>query len=83
MLGKAQLVLKANKIDKTFLYSLLQNNKVMNNFILSLTGTTIKNLGLDAIKKTKISIPKLHEQERIGLYFSQLDHTLSLFTKEN
>lgn len=78
MLGKSAAYLKANKIDKTFLYSLLQTTAVMNNFMLSLTGTTIKNLGLDAIKKTKISIPELREQERIGLYFSQLDHLITL-----
>ena len=78
MLGKSAAYLKANKIDKTFLYSLLQTTAVMNNFMLSLTGTTIKNLGLDAIKNTKISIPELREQERIGLYFSQLDHLITL-----
>ena len=82
MLGKSAAYLKANKIDKTFLYSLLQTTAVMNNFMLSLTGTTIKNLGLDAIKKTKISIPKLREQERIGLYFSQLDHRITLHQRK-
>ena len=82
MLGKSAAYLKANKIDKTFLYSLLQTTAVMNNFMLSLTGTTIKNLGLDAIKKTKISIPKLREQERIGLYFSQLDHLITLHQRK-
>ena len=78
MLGKSAAYLKANKIDKTFLYSLLQTTAVMNNFMLFLTGTTIKNLGLDAIKNTKISIPELHEQKKIGLYFSQLDHLITL-----
>jgi len=78
MLGKSAAYLKANKIDKTFLYSLLQTTAVMNNFMLSLTGTTIKNLGLDAIKNTKISIPELHEQKKIGLYFSQLDNLITL-----
>lgn len=82
MLGKSAAYLKANKIDKTFLYSLLQTTAVMNNFMLSLTGTTIKNLGLDAIKKTKISIPELREQERIGLYFSQLDHLITLHQRK-
>lgn len=82
MLGKSAAYLKANKIDKTFLYSLLQTTAVMNNFMLSLTGTTIKNLGLDAIKNTKISIPELREQERIGLYFSQLDHLITLHQRQ-
>ena len=82
MLGKSAAYLKANKIDKTFLYSLLQTTAVMNNFMLSLTGTTIKNLGLDAIKNTKISIPELREQERIGLYFSQLDHLITLHQRK-
>ena len=82
MLGKSAAYLKANKIDKTFLYSLLQTTAVMNNFMLSLTGTTIKNLGLDAIKNTKISIPELHEQKKIGLYFSQLDNLITLHQRK-
>ncbi len=82
MLGKSAAYLKANKIDKTFLYSLLQTTAVMNNFMLFLTGTTIKNLGLDAIKNTKISIPELHEQKKIGLYFSQLDHLITLHQRK-
>ena len=78
MLGKSVAYLKANKIDKTFLYNSLQTRTVLNNFMLSLTGTTIKNLGLEAIKNTKIIIPKLNEQEKIGSYFSKLDNLITL-----
>ena len=82
MLGKSVAYLKANEIDKTFLYTSLQTATILNNFMLSLTGTTIKNLGLEAIKNTIITIPKLKEQEKIGAYFSNLDHLITLHQRK-
>ena len=78
MLGKSAAYLKAEDIKKEFLYTSLQTEMILNNFMLSLTGTTIKNLGLEAIKKTNISIPDYDEQAKIGQYFEQLDNLITL-----
>ena len=82
MLGKSAAYLKAKEIDKTFLYTSLQTESILNNFMLSLTGTTIKNLGLEAIKNTIIAIPELEEQRKIGTYFSNLDHLITLHQRK-
>lgn len=82
MLGKSAAYLKAQNIAKEFLYASLQTSIVMDSFMLSLTGTTIKNLGLEAIKNTKIYIPRIKEQQQIGTYFKNLDHLITLHQRE-
>lgn len=82
MLGKSTAYFKAKNIDKTFLFVLLQTSYVMNNFMVSLTGTTIKNLGLESIKSTKIMMPRNEEQKSIGLYFQQIDHLITLHQRK-
>lgn len=78
MLGKSAAYLKCNLIDKTFLFTSLQTNTIINKFMLSLTGTTIKNLGLESIKNTVISLPPKEEQHRLGQYFTNLDNLITL-----
>lgn len=78
MLGKSAAYLKCNLIDKTFLFTSLQTNTIINKFMVSLTGTTIKNLGLESIKNTVISLPPKEEQHRLGQYFTNLDNLITL-----
>ena len=82
MLGKSAAYLKAKNVDKSFLFTSLQTSTIMNNFMLSLTGTTIKNLGLEAIKKTSIQVPEKDEQIKIGLFFSNLDQLITLHQRK-
>lgn len=82
MLGKSAAYLKVKNIDKTFLYTSLQTSIIMDNFMLSLTGTTIKNLGLEAIKNTRILIPNNKEQVQIGAYFTNLDNLITLHQRK-
>ena len=56
-----------------FLFFLLQTNSVLNEFMLSLTGTTIKNLGLEALKNTSVLVPSDNEQKKVGTFFNKLD----------
>ena len=78
MLGKSAAYLKVKDIKKEFLYTSLQTEMILNNFMLSLTGTTIKNLGLEAIKKTSILIPGYDEQTKISKHFNDLDNLITL-----
>lgn len=41
-------------------------------------GSTIKRLYNDNILKTKIKLPNIEEQQKIGAYFKQLDHLITL-----
>ena len=82
MLGKSAAYLKVKNIEKKYLYTVLQTPMILRQFDLSLTGTTIKNLGLSAIKNTIVYMPIKEEQERIGEYFSQLDHLITLHQRK-
>lgn len=82
MLGKSVAYLKTKNIDKTFLYISLQTSRINNYFIQSVTGTTIKNLGLEAIKNTRILIPSKKEQFKIGFFFYNFDKLIALHKQQ-
>lgn len=64
---------------KEYLYYLLQTEFAHTYFSGNLTGSTIKNLGLKSLRKFKIPIPPLPEQERI---VSMLDKFEALVNEE-
>ncbi len=79
MLGKSAAYLKIKEsVDKKYIYQLLQTRKVKISFLLSLTGTTIKNLGLESINKTHIFIPVLDEQHKIADFLSSVDDVIQI-----
>ena len=45
-------------------------------------GSTIKRLYNDNFLKTQFMMPKIEEQERLGEYFEQLDHLITLHQRE-
>lgn len=64
-------------------YAYLQAPSVQEYFMYSLTGTTIKNLGLKAIREMIMPIPEdVDEQKRIGKFFDSLDNLIELHTKK-
>ena len=68
ILGKSAAYFKIIKRDVVcfrYIYYLLQTSFSKEYYSLSLTGSTIKNLGLKALREYVISIPTLQEQERI------------------
>ena len=78
MLGKSVAYLKVSKnVCKKYIYSVLQTRKVTDNFKLSVTGTTIKNLGLTAIRDTPIFIPCLEEQQKIADFLSTVAEVIA------
>lgn len=74
MLGKSSgyIVLNDN-INKQYIYYVLNNTKTMEYFLKELTGTTIKNLSLNTLRKTPISLPLLKEQQKIAQVLSTVD----------
>ena len=83
MLGKSAAYIKVSEFDKRFVYAYLQAPSVQEYFMDSLTGTTIKNLGLKAIREMIMFIPQdVDEQKRIGKFLDYLDHLITLHQRE-
>lgn len=73
-LGKSVAYIKvSDEIKKQYLFQVLQTNSIQKYYTLSLTGTKIKNLGLEAIRNTKIKLPSLPEQTKIADFLSTVD----------
>ncbi len=74
ILGKSVAYFKINyKYSKEYYYQLIQTAHVQYQFQKGLTGTTIKNLGLNTIKNTNVKIPLLPEQQKIAEFLSTID----------
>ena len=74
VIGKSIAYFNSSKrISKNYLFFYLQNNQLLEYFYEALTGSTIKNLGLNVIRKAKILLPPLPEQLRIAEVLSDTD----------
>lgn len=74
VIGKSIAYFNSSKrISKNYLFFYLQNNQLLEYFCEALTGSTIKNLGLNVIRKAKILLPPLPEQRRIAEVLSDTD----------
>lgn len=82
MLGKSAAYIEVSDFDKKFIYAYLQTRPVKDYYLNSLTGTTIKNLGLKAIRNTNICTPTIDEQAKIGVLFQNLDKTITLYQRK-
>lgn len=66
MLGKSAAYINClDKLNRRFLAYFLQSDGCGNYFSNSLTGTTIKNLSLEAIRASRVPLPSLEEQVKI------------------
>ena len=84
MLGKSAAYIKVSIFDKKFVYAYLQAPSVQGYFMDSLTGTTIKNLGLKAIREMQLVVPQVvAEQQKIGSYFAKLDTLITLHQRKS
>lgn len=54
-----------NNLDKDFFYYLLSSSYVYQQFSRNASGSTVRNLNIDIVKQTNISLPPLNEQKRI------------------
>ena len=82
-LGKSAAYIKVSQYDKKFVYAYLQAPSAKKYFFDSLTGTTIKNLGLKAIRDMNLMMPDdTNEQKRIGELFSLLDTAINIYQRK-
>lgn len=88
ILGKSAAYIKlSQRIDKIFIYYLLQHSSIKKFYDNELTGTTIKNLSLSSIRTTPIPIPpSKSEQTAIATVLSDTDalieHLKKLISKK-
>jgi len=75
ILGKSAAYINLNdKVDKRFIYFLLQHSSIKNFYENELTGTTIRNLSLKSIRDTPIPLPPTKsEQTAIATALSDTD----------
>lgn len=62
-----------DKLNRKYLFYILQSAKAQIYFKNSVTGGTIKNLGLKALREFQIQIPPLEEQKRIVAILDHFD----------
>lgn len=83
ILGKSAAYIKCTEIDIDFLYYYLQLDSIQKCMWDIATGSTIKNLSLDAIRNLKIPTPSEVEQKRIAAILSVLDSKIDCNNRIN
>ena len=82
MLGKSACYINVStKVNKHFIFHYLMMPKCQFYFTSELTGTTIKNLSLKSVRRTKVSLPNLKEQNRIAQLFDAINERIATQTK--
>lgn len=85
VLGKSAAFFKVkdiNKLHYKYLYYYLQTTKANNYYESSLTGSTIKNLGLKALRTFIIPLPPLSEQSRIVSILDSFEASIANFEEQ-
>ena len=67
-----------DRVDNSFLKCIYEIVKWS-----GIEGSTIKRLYNDNFLKTEFSMPKVAEQQQIGMYFQSLDHLITLHQRKN
>ncbi|GHV93338.1 type I restriction-modification system, S subunit [Spirochaetia bacterium] len=70
-----------NAIQSSYLFFQLQNSQLLKYFEDTLTGSTIRNLGLNIIRNAKIFLPPLPEQHAIAEALSDMDSYIASLEK--
>lgn len=64
VLGKSAAYINLkDKVDKKFIYFLLQHSSIKNYYENELTGTTIRNLSLKSIRETPMPLPQTKDEQ--------------------
>jgi type I restriction enzyme S subunit len=83
ILGKSAAYINLNnKVNSYFFYQMLQTNFLKEYFKNELTGSTIKNLGLNSIRNTPIPLPPLPEQKAIAEVLSDMDNLITALERQ-
>ena len=70
------------RFELKFLCILLGTDAMLNQYKAMAAGSTVNNLNKELVGGTTILYPNIYEQEKIGQYFSTLDHLITLHQRE-
>ena len=70
------------RFDLKFLCTLLGTDSMLNQYKAMAAGSTVNNLNKELVGSTIVSFPKMDEQTKIGEYFTNLDHLITLHHHE-
>ena len=71
-----------NATDEKYLFQFLKAPFLMDYVSKKATGGTIKHLNQNILVDFPVSMPSVDEQKKIGQYFCQLDHLITLHQRE-
>lgn len=66
------------RFDLKFLCTLLGTDSMLNQYKAMAAGSTVNNLNKELVGSTTVSFPMMDEQTKIGEYFTNLDHLITL-----
>ncbi|QUM66406.1 restriction endonuclease subunit S [Staphylococcus delphini] len=69
---------KVANYDPMFIKNLLNTSKIRNMISASSGGSTRYNVNQEILKKLKLKLTGINEQQKIGDFFSKLDHQIEL-----
>lgn len=83
LLGKSAAFINVNneKVDRIYVYYLLQSAGIKRFFDSELTGSTIRNLSLKTIRQTPVALPNYDEQQCIVEILSTWDRAIETTEK--
>ena len=70
------------RFDLKFLCTLLGTDSMLNQYKAMAAGSTVNNLNKELVGSTIVSFPKMDEQTKIGEYFTNLDHLITLHQRK-
>jgi len=81
--GRVLRVRSNNVIDSQYLHYELSTTRVKNDVVSRAVGQTMPSINTEILKATSIYLPKFtDEQCKIGVFFKQLDNTITLHQHE-
>ena len=72
-----------DKFDSLFVYEMLNAPQIRNKIIKQSQGNTQIYVNWPTIAETRYLIPQIAEQQKIGEYFSNLDHLITLHQRKD
>ena len=82
MLGKSACYINvSSNINRNYIFYYLMMPKCQFYFTSELTGTTIKNLSLKSVRKTKVLLPNANEQSKIVRLFDAINERIATQNK--
>jgi len=82
VLGPNAIYLKSKHSAK-FMYSLFQADDFQNKLSVSIASSGQPKFNKTELKEILLSVPKADEQEKIGVFFSNLDHLITLHQRNS